>query len=175
MQEKDEWLQLPYEIAHGVVRTLTKHTFDYLASKKKFEDSLNDDPEKKKPATTNLEIRYRKLQHVDLYMIFNRRTGQVATHDWVRKHIVADSSGKPVLKKAESKLKPWVMTLRVDLDPDHSSIGLRSCNNGEFKEVRCFDLQNQCEKTKLAQLADGYAHLLRPEAGSDDEDQHKET
>ena len=173
MQDNDQWLQLPYEIAHGVVRTVTKHVYDYLLAKSRLKKLVEGDPEQKKSKTVNAQINVKRKEHVDLFMIFNRRTGQIATPEWTNKHLVADSSGRPVLKNESAKVKPWVMTLRLRiLEVGDIQIGLRSGeDDSEFKDVRCFDLDKQLSNKKIANIAEGYGHLLQSLGDSEDQEE----
>ena len=174
MQDDNQWLQLPYEIAHGIVRTVTKHVYDYLSANSRFKKLVEEDPEQKKSKTVNAQINVKRMEHVDLFIIFNRRTGQIATPEWTSKHLAADSSGRPVLKNQSAKVKPWVMTLRLRiLEVGDIQIGLRSGDDdSEFKEVRCFDLDKQLSNKKIANIAEGYGHLLQNLDTSEDQEEN---
>ncbi|CAK9082770.1 unnamed protein product [Durusdinium trenchii] len=155
-----KWQQLPYEIAHGVVRTLTKHAYDYLCTKRQLRQLLESDPNGKKSKTKKCQEECQKMQHVDHYLIFNRRTGQVATGEWVRKHVITGPDNKPRMKNEASTAKPWIMTLRIDLVESNVQVYLRPKDNESFRRVRCFALQEGREKAKLAHITSGYAHLI---------------
>lgn len=108
------------------------------------------------------------MQHVDHYLIFNRRTGQVATGEWVRKHVITGPDNKPRMKNEASTAKPWIMTLRIDLVESNVQVYLRPKDNESFRRVRCFALQEGREKAKLAHITSGYAHLIHEGEGKGD-------
>eukprot|EP00435_Cladocopium_sp_Y103_P033811 s1426_g8.t1 len=159
---------LPFEIAHGVVHTLVKHGSQVREARENvnvLENTLGTKPAKLEKAKED----YKRLLAVDRHIVFNRRTGCIATADWVAKHVKTNDDGKPVSKNPSSTCKPWVMTLRICIRGLELKTSLRSTADGEFRRVRCFDLGDASANTKIT-ILEGYQHLLEEAGGEDDEE-----
>lgn len=114
------------------------------------------------------------LLSADRFLIFNRRTGDLATQEWVTKYVTSTPEERPVLKNDKSKVKMWVMTLRIELSDGHdgagsATLGLRPTDEGEFQAVRCWDLQEGRPKDGILRICRGYQHLLHDGEPDDEE------
>ena len=72
-----------------------------------------------------------------------------------------------------SKSKPWVMTLRIEINGLELKVALRSSNTGGFRQVRCFHLPTGLEHTKTIVLA-AYQDLLTEASGRDPDEERSE-
>ena len=154
------FLSLPYEVAHAVVRTLCLHTHSYLKAKDAYLALKNDDPGMKKLKTRKSLEEMQKLEKCNRFCVLNRRTGFVATADWLSKHIKTNASGMPELKKPDSKCNPWILTLQVAISGPNVSLALKSDPKKAFRAVKCFDIRHGSERTLLSALTTGYEHLF---------------
>ena len=111
-----------------------------------------------------------KLERTDHFLVFNRRTGELATTEWVKKYLTANpATGKPQMKNEKSTAKPWVMTLRIVINQALVEVSLRPYEAADFRAVRCYDIQNGLPQKQLTTITQGYQHLhLRP--GDDGEE-----
>ena len=75
---------LPYEIAHGVVRSLCLHISELREQRKVLANLEASDGKQAKLDAVKDKIE--KLQSMDRFVVFNRRTGVVATNDWLSRH-----------------------------------------------------------------------------------------
>ena len=152
---------LPYEVAHAIVRTLCLHTQIYHKAKEDYESLRDKDPNEKKTKTTKAREHYETMCSCERFAVMNRRTGFVATSEWLNKHITVSSNGKPELKKSDGKVKPWILTLKIRIDSHHDvQLQLRTQEGKPFRVVKCFDLRQGMETTNLSKLTVGYAHLF---------------
>lgn len=108
------------------------------------------------------------MRKVDIFIILNRRTGQLATGEWINKRLTRDANGRPILKSDKGRVSPWIMTVRLDFESNNNKVLLKPSDDSDFKEIRCYDLQRACDKTKLLHLAQGYSHLLHDHIANDD-------
>lgn len=164
------WQQLPYEVAHGVAKTVTMHGADVAAAKKELVKLLETDTEENKTKTKKAREQTERLKNVERWMIFNRRTGQLAVPEWIQKHIQADEQGRPQPKNPKTTSRPWLMTLKIVMvDTANVEISLRTDQqeNAPFRRVRCLSLSQGTEKATLAHLTQGYSHLV---SGNDEDD-----
>ena len=148
------------------------HAQQYLQVKQELAELLERDPQKQKQKTVKVSDLKDKLETAERFIIFNRRTGQVACAEWVQKHIMADPNGRPVMRQAASRAKPWVMTLKFDLTSNGLvDLALRVDDevDGSFKPVRCYSLQDPLEKLKLKNFVHGYQHLLVDSDGEEED------
>lgn len=98
----------------------------------------------------------------------NRRTGCVATKDWLARHVSLSESGKPVLKSKDSKCKMWMLTLRISMNGANLKELLLKPGEGKtFRQVRCIHLESGTWKTHLATIATGYHHLFGEDGEQD--------
>lgn len=156
------WQQLPYEVAHGVAKTTVQHGSDVIAAKKEYAKQKAADHEETKGKTKAAREEMEKLNSVDRFIIYNRRTGQLACADWVQKHICADQQGRPKVRNPKSTNKPWLMTLRLETSDTNVEISLRTDDlpGSSFRKIRCFSFSKGQPNEKLASLVSGYEHLL---------------
>ena len=163
LSEVDQsWIPLPYEMASAVVRTLVLHS-------KKLQDGRQDlarlaerDPAHQQAKTKAACETVKKLEEARRFIVMNRRTGQVASGDWLQKHVRVDAtSNQPIPTNPKEKL--WVMTLGFKLrGPDQVELTL-SLESGQAPlPLRCYRLIG-LEASNLPALLEGYAHVLENE------------
>ena len=121
--------------------------------------ALLDDPDKKKAVTKKIEEKVASMMNVERYMIFNRRTGQVATQMWMEKHVHC-VNGKPEFKKDSKKEKPKILTLRIKITGNQVDLAL-DLGDGHLgiRPVRCWDLRQSESKGDLDFLQLGFGHM----------------
>ena len=165
------WQALPFEIAHGIVRTVVWHCDEYLKTKTELQ-SLKDSEVGKKSKIEKLEEKLIGLRSADRFIVYNKRTGGVATAEWLSKHIKADAAGKPMVKSESSRSKSsaWIMTLRFQFVSHDFNISLRTTDDSSFRRIRCFSLRDGIQRGGLFHLAEGYAHVLEDNSKDDAED-----
>lgn len=162
---------LPYEIAHAVVRTLCQHSHSWNLAKQELDRLKETDPEVAKSKTQKAKKAFDKLQACDRFIVMNRRTGFVATKEWLARNVTLDENGKPSAKNSSSKAKPWVLTLRVAMQgASLKKLLLKACDSKDFKEVKCFDLPNGTWKSHLPTITAGYEHLFGADGDEDTPD-----
>ena len=166
------WLQLPYEVAHGVAKLVVLHGSEVIQAKKDLANQLLNDSEEKKTRTQKAREAVEKLKSVERFLVFNRRTGQLATAEWIQKHIGSDEHGRPKVRNPKSTAKPWLMTMKFQGD-EHVKISLRTddVEGSAFRQVRCLSLTQGIEKADLQSLVSGYQHLVVNEEEGDDDGQ----
>ena len=157
---EDLFHALPYELAHAVVRSLRMHAHAFREAKTELQKLVETDPGKKKAKTIKANKKFEGLQNYNRYIVMNRRTGFVATKDWLAKYMVITESGKPVLKKEGSKASVWLLTLKIQMNGHNVKIELSPGEGKPFRQVRCFDLPNATYKTHLATITAGYEHAF---------------
>lgn len=81
---------MPYEIAAEYVRTLMLHYKGLLDAEAVYDSHVAHDLEEKKEATKKAK-RDLKMKSAKRYIVMNRRTGQLATQEWVSKNISINS------------------------------------------------------------------------------------
>ena len=170
-QDKSGQFQaLPYELAHGIAKTATKHCYDYQVARRDYYEKLEQDPTCSKAKTVKAKEDLEKLKAVDLYMVFNRRTGQMATREWMKTYLTTDEHGIPKPKKENSTAKPWIACLRFELGLDLHKVSLafKITEGGEFREVRLFHFEDGMTTTKINVFTDGYKHLLHQDELEED-------
>jgi len=158
--QNDEWKALPYEAAGAVARSLMRHCHTLSELRKSKALLLEKDPQKKKAATQKVCVKVDSMLHVDKYMVFNPRTGQMATEAWLSDHIQV-VEGKPEFKrKRKNDIGPKIVTLGIKvlentvdltLDLSHGDMGARP--------IRCFDLRDSKPQGDLQYLSTGFGHL----------------
>ena len=163
-----QWKALPYEAAGALVRTLMRHCHAVMQLRIAKEKALSDDPNATKAATKKLVDKYTSYQSVEKYMVFNGRTGQMASEMWLSKHIhVVD--GKPAFKKATGKV-PKILTLGVKIINGSLDLTLDFGNEVSCAQpVRCMDLRTSQPQGELEALAAGFGHLGDENIDSDGE------
>ena len=166
MQDSEEqYHNLPFEVAHGVVRTLVQHLSDFQGAKKELAGLLQGDPSSKKKKTQTVAETVQKWRRVDKFIVMNRRTGQVATPEWLGKHIGVDAEGRPCMKNPKSTARAWILTLRclVDEGDNSFSIALQTKESSNFRNVRCLELRTGLDHKCIDFMMSGYQHILSSE------------
>lgn len=160
--EKDPlvYQSLPYEVAHAIVRTLCLHTGIYLKTRAEHASLKASDPKESKAKTRKAREAVQKLTDCYRYCVMNRRTGFVATSDWLQKHMILSEDGKPQLKKPNSKCKPWILTLKIVLSGLQVDLELKTGEGKEFRSIKCFDIGEGKNKRHLPSITVGYQHLF---------------
>ena len=163
---------LPYEIAHAVVRTLCLHTHAFVAAKNDYAKLKGGDPNEKKKKTITAGETMTKLADCVRFCVVNRRTGFVATQDWLSKHITVGEDGKPRPKKDDSKCKPWILSLKIVIKQERKShtvaLELKTCDAKPFRTVKCFDLRDGQAQNHLQAITNGYDYLFEEHAPPED-------
>lgn len=156
-----------------MVKTLCMHTNTYLKAKEDYQKAKDTDATEKKAKTKKLRDEFSKLRKCDRFAVMNRRTGFVATSDWMSKHLVITPEGKPVPKKSNSKCNPWILTLRIAITDATSgseiALELKTQDNKPFRRVKCFDVRDGLEKSGLAPITSGYEHLFQDDDPDEEE------
>lgn len=161
---------LPFEVAHGVVRTVVLRASCLTTAKEELAKLRQGDPTDSKAKTREAAQKVQKLSNeTDRFIVFNRRTGQVATADWLTKHVTSDAEGRPIMKAKNSKNIAWIMTLKISLQSGELNLQLRSKSDQPFRRVRCFDLTSATSKLKLASFQQGYGYLLEDDGDNVEE------
>ncbi len=159
------WQALPFEVAHGIVRTATLHCHDYANAKETLGELQEKDPTFSKSKTVKARELVSGLESSTRFIVFNKRTGSVATPEWLARNITTSPTGEPEVKSQKSA---WVMTLQIVLVGSDFNLALKTSSDSEFRPVRCFSLKDGMEKHRIISLCDGYQHLL--DNGQDDEE-----
>ena len=165
MQDKTDpskYHALPYEFTHPLVKLSTLHLKEYMVARKELKELEDEDPHCKKPKTKEAKKNLKKMTKAERFAVLNRRTGWIATSEWMSRHITV-KDGKPVLKNASSKIKLWVLTVRIDITGDLTKLYLQPSAGKPFREVRCMSLEDGEIKAEFAQLVHGYGHILEDE------------
>ncbi|CAL1164996.1 unnamed protein product [Cladocopium goreaui] len=162
------WKALPYEAAGAMVRSLMLHCHRFSEAKVARDKALEEDPEAKKAVTQKLVEKVAGLSHVDKYLVFNPRTGQLATEMWLSAHIQV-VNGKPQFKHPSKQYKdPKILTLTIKID-NGSLDCLLDLGNGDSKPVRCYDLRSSATPTDMDILLGGFGHMADKWQDDDDE------
>ena len=174
-QVNDEWQSLPYEIASSYVRTLMVHCHELFEAKKKAEALLGEDPEEKKKKTRDAKELHESLKKSQRWIVFNPKTGQLATQHWLQKHIKADAAGKPVVKNSKSRVKPWVMVFHFESQDGETVLSLQRDPDKPQQKIRCVDIRNGQSHAALSFFMQGYQHFLDEEDEQDDGEESEDT
>ena len=142
------------------MKSLASQAYAFLLAKKDFRAALEFDPSEEKTKTAKMRETMEKLQSLDAFLVFDRRTGDLATPDWTKKYVTADANGVPQLRNQSSRARIWVMTLRMKFEDVNIDLSLRSKPDGVFQAVRCWDLQDGRARSRYAPLMRGYHHLF---------------
>lgn len=150
---------MPYEIASGMVRTLVHHYKRLGDAHAIFKTHLETDETESLEQTRKAKKIFRDMLNTKLYMVMNPRTCQLATPEWVSKHIQINQQGVPTAKYGK-KSQPWVMTLFFCQETHPVSdvaLRLQLAPNASPACVRCWELETGEEKKKIASLLAGYS------------------
>lgn len=162
-QEEDgSWKALPYEAAGAAVRSLMIHCHKLAEAQTAADKALLDDPSQIKATTKKLVERVTSMQHVDRYIVFNPKTGQLATEMWLSKHIQV-VNGKPEFKNASKKHKsPKILTLTLKIENGKLQLFLDLQCSGGSRPLRCYDLRSSESQGDLQFLQAGFGHMADP-------------
>ena len=181
------WKALPYEAAAALVRSLMLHLHKFKKAVLEVQRQKKADPSMSKPASQKAQEALHDLKDVQKFLVFNPRTGQMATDSWVNRYIVVEQ-GKPKYKKArKSGVGPRVLTLSVKI-PDPAgevklALDLNDSSEAGPRAVRCFELAEGVERSGVEFYVDGFEHMAAPsldgpvsdsEANDDDDDGEEE-
>lgn len=164
-QEEGVWKSLPYEIASAMVRTLMLHISKVEEAKQLYVHLLGEDASESKMQKAKNELD--ALKNVERYIVLNPRSGQIASQEWLNKHIKV-INGVPSLKKEKTSIKLWVMTLYFSMQAQNFNLKLKVAEGKPDLKVRCLDLTAGTAQTKIQFLLDGYSHFT---GNWDEEDQ----
>ena len=161
---------LPYEITHALVQTVTMHAQEYHNVKKELQTTKEADPNLQKTKSKKIKERWDGLQCCERHTVLNKRTGWIASKEWLQTHITVGSNGMPCLRNPSSKATPWVLTVKIDMKGSDAEIYLRPSVEKPFRRVICRDLSTGGVKAKLASIEAGYSHLLSNAEEDEEED-----
>ena len=149
---------MPYEIASAAVRTLAIHCAALGNAKSTLQSCQDLDPGLAQPGSVKAQDALAKLQDATRYIVMNRRTCQMATQEFISKHI-KEENGKPVLKKEGTKIQPWIMSLKFHQVGIETELELRLTNEAPFRKLRCLDLTTGQRSAKIVALMDQYPDM----------------
>lgn len=150
---------MSYELASAFVRTLMLHGAKLRAARNSFLELSALDEHLKKAATKKAKQEFENLKSVSRYMVFNPRTGELASQQWLNNHIQV-MDGVPCMKKKLGKACPFIVTLGFDLLPvGDVKLTVKTAPDKPALPVRCFDLREGGAQSKFTFLMDGYDHL----------------
>lgn len=168
--EKGEFQQLPFELAHGIARAVTQACFDFQNARKEYRVLKEEDPTEMKNKTIKAKENLEKLKSPDLYLVFNRKTGHMATAEWMKRNMLPGPDGVPRPRKENSTAKPWITCVQfrvLQAEKDFSvALKFQVSEGSPFRRVRLFCFENGSSSMKVAMMTAGYQHLLQ----QDDED-----
>lgn len=153
-----QWQSMPYEIASALVRTLAIHCAAMSSARSTLSDCEGKDPGLVKVGSMKAKDAYEALWNCTRHIVMNKRTSQIATQDFVAKHIKVDENGLPTLKKEGTKIQPWIMSVSIVQHGVHAEadLALRLRNSEPFRKVRCIDLANGAPRAKITVLMESY-------------------
>ena len=152
---------LPYQLANAVVRTVTLHAKSVHDAKDNLNKLLEADPMMENIKTKKAKELCDGLSAAERHAVLNRRTGYMATADWLQRHISVNEEGMPVPKKAGSTCKPWVLTIKILLAGGGKvKLSLRPKVGKPFRALRCLDIRAGISESRLSTLTSGYGHLF---------------
>ena len=154
-----------------MVRSLMLHCWRVFQAHVAKETALSEDPGKVKATTKKNIEKYNSLLKVERFIVFNNRTGQMATEAWLQKHITV-VNGHPKFKHPCKQGKdPKILTLSVEIT-EQSQVNLKldlGNNSGGPRKIRCFDLRTAETPGDLKFLSSGFAHMATDFLEGDDE------
>ena len=152
----DAWTALPYQLAGAVARHLVLHAHKLDEARVEFEQLRQNDPAESKPKTVAAKNEWQKLVCCQRHVVMNQRTGQLASPDWLQKHVkVVD--GRPEPRNAKNKI--WFLVLSFRLQANSQvELALGLAKDEPLLPVRCFRLSGE-EENRLPDLLRGYDHL----------------
>ena len=165
---------MPYEIAHGIARSTAKHCFNFQKLRREANKLLEQDPSSSKAKTKKAVEELEKMKSCFLYIVFNRRTGQVASSEWLRQHITVGEDGKPRPARSNSRANPWITTLKFELVENEVRLSFRALETQEFRSVRCFCFHEGRAFMKLHNMRVAYDHVVTAEGPTNDEEEDQQ-
>ena len=141
------------------------HGKAYLEAKRELAAQKELDPKQKKSKTLKAKAALQDLREVTRYAVMNRRTGWVATSEWLNHHVKMEE-GKPCPK---GKGKLWIVSVRIRVVGLCIDIAMSPADGKALRPIRCFSIQDGGTNAKLSSIVSGYSHLLT------DDDLEKET
>ena len=144
-----------------MVRTVALHGTAFLDAQQEYESCKEADPKEKLAKTKKAKEQLMGLHSADRFSVLNRRTGWVATSEWMTKHmVIVDGKPQPKVNSNTPKSKAWILAVRITIVGGNVELKLQPSEGKSFRRVRCLSLENGLEKAKLHSLAEGYAHVL---------------
>lgn len=150
---------MPYEIASAAVRTLAIQCSALSSAKTALQQCQATDPNLEKAGSLKAQDALTGLQDCTRYIVMNKRTGQIATQEFIAKSI-KEENGKPVFKKANSKIQPWIMSLKYRQVGLEAELELRLTNSTQFRKLRCLDLKTGERRGKIIALMESYPDMM---------------
>ena len=137
------------------------HTLGNLSSS--LAKALEEDPAVEKQSSKSLSQKLRALEDVERYIVFNPRTGQMATAAWIEKHILVQH-GVPTFKKASKQNQtPKILTLGIKIKDKSVKLTLDlGFDEKNPRPVRCLHLASRKAQSDLTELEQGYGHMGQP-------------
>ena len=165
--EENHWAPFPYEIASAYVRTLMIHVHKLKVCKASVEEALEKDPSSKKKTTQKLQEQLESLKSSSRHFVLCNRTGQLATQEWLHKHISVDEHGVPFVKSP--KCRATIMSVVFRLVGNDAVLAVKLGPEKPELKVRCFHFESGKANHKITSLLDGYEHLVDNFEGEDEE------
>lgn len=170
--QADVWIPLPYEIASAYVRTLMLHARKLSTSKVLLNEALEKDPNAKKKGTQKLRGDVESLMVAVRHFVLCKKTGQLATQEWLSKHIQVSPEGVPSVKNP--KCKAQIMSLGFTLAGTDVSLSLKLGADMAEMRVRCFHYETGKPNHKLSVFLDGYEHMVENFDDVDEDDEESQ-
>lgn len=139
--------------------------FSSATAREELEDSNGKNKDK-------VETRLKELRNCDLYIIINPKTNEMATPEFIAKHVVANENKVPTIKGTKTTCKPKILTLEYRTKNSLISLSMVLAEGKSARPVRCWDLKGHTN-SKISQLLEGYQHML-DESESEAEDEEFE-
>lgn len=153
-----QWKALPYEATGALVRSLMLHCHRIGEANASRDQALAEDPQQKKAVTKRLVDKAAELLHVKKYLVFNPRTGQLATEQWLSKNIQVQD-GKPKFKHPSKQHKsPKILTLTICVADNDLDLKV-DLGNGNDMPLRCYDLRQSEPLGDMELLQAGFGHM----------------
>lgn len=156
-----QWQSMPYEIASALVRTLAIHCAAMSSAKSTLSACEMKDPDLLKAGSIKAKDVYETLWNCTRHIVMNKRTCQIATQDFIAKHIKVDANGVPSLKKEGTKIQPWIISvsiLQAGVQAE-ADLTMRLKSSEPFRKVRCIDLTSGAPRAKITALMESYVDM----------------
>lgn len=146
---------MPYEIASAFVRVLCLHWKELQDAKLAYKKFKASDEEEANQLTRRAKLRVGSLRKTVRYIIMNSRTRQMATQEWVSKHVQVDKDGVPMVKT--KKIQPWIMVLHFEIHNQIPLLEIQLMAKAPKCSVRCLEIASSEEKSELGDVLGGYS------------------